>query len=233
MPPHTHMHTAWPSSTHLWHLHTRFTPSAPAPTSYTSSSCISGVALVPVSALQLLLWLQYEHVSGQPPVLILSSVQRWTYRGHGEDDSRAGQFWKAASGCNGIGSVQHSGSTQDARTMDGSLYMRCTCAAWKTRSSSGVLYTSATSSRLGEGGQTQGQGNRPACGLPLSNLGSSNDHIDSYHPCTGPKRSHVQSFLMAPSSAFHLGGWDASFASTVAGCALSSAPVLPKERNKT
>lgn len=35
-----------------------------------------------------------------------------------------------------------------ARTICGSLYMRCTRAAWNTRSSSGVLKTCATSSRL-------------------------------------------------------------------------------------
>ena len=45
---------------------------------YTSSRSMSFSAFVPVSLLQWLLWLQYPQFSGQPPVLMLSSVQRWT-----------------------------------------------------------------------------------------------------------------------------------------------------------
>lgn len=47
-------------------------------TSKTSSSCISFSALSPVVLLQELLCAQYVQVSGQPPVFMLSRVQRCT-----------------------------------------------------------------------------------------------------------------------------------------------------------
>ena len=40
----------------------------------------------------------------------------------------------------------------DELTMEGSLYMRCTLAAWYTSSSRGVSNTSPTSSRLHRAG---------------------------------------------------------------------------------
>lgn len=55
-----------------------FTPSCAPATWYTSSRSISFSAFMPTLSDQLVLWLQYVQVSGQPPVLMDSSVQRWT-----------------------------------------------------------------------------------------------------------------------------------------------------------
>ena len=68
------------------------------------------------------LWEQYVHVSGQPPVLMLSSVHRCTCTGGWSEASLQGQDKLQRQLC----------------TMDGSLCCLCMLAALKTRSSRGV-----------------------------------------------------------------------------------------------
>lgn len=76
-------------------------------------------------------------VSGQPPVLMLSRVHRWTCMSQVR--------WLSMI----VTCTQHIHLELGATiTICGSLYMRCTDAALYTRSNNGVLYTAATSSRL-------------------------------------------------------------------------------------